>query len=193
MARRTAAAAAQTRAEVISAARKLFAESGYSGTTTAQVALKAGVTVGAVFHHFKDKSELFGAVFDQLDAEMDAHARLRARKVGGLKGFLEGFRAFLEFAQNKDYNRVVLVEAPVVLSSEIWLKRDMLRGLKTISRGVEALIDAGDIPRQPVTPLAILLLGAMNESGFALARGEAGVTINGCVQAMERLLRGKSA
>ena len=61
----------------------------------------------------------------------------------------------------------------------------------TVTRAVEGLIASGEIPVQPVKPLAILLLGAMNESGFALARGEAGVTINGCVVAMERLLKGR--
>lgn len=191
MARRTAEAAAQTRVAIIGAARDLFAKHGFSATTTAEVATRAGVTVGALFHHFKDKVDLFTAVVVELDAEMDAYARARARKIGGLKGFLEGFRAFLEFAQNQDYHRIVLAEAPVVLSDKVMLRRDKLRGLTTITQGVVALIAAGEIPVQPAKPLAILLLGAMNESGFSLARGEPGVTINGCVTAMERLLKGR--
>lgn len=194
MARRTAEAAAQTRADIVSAARALFAQNGYAATTTAEVASRAGVTIGAVFHHFKGKVDLFSAVFDELDREMDAYARERAVKAGGgLKGFLEGFRAFLEFARNQDYHRIVLVEGAVVLGDTGWHTRDMLRGLGTITRAVEGLIAAGEIPVQPVKPLAILLLGAMNESGFALARGEAGVSINGCVAAMERLLKGQIA
>lgn len=193
LARRTAEAAAQTRADIVSAARALFAQNGYAATTTAEVAARAGVTIGAVFHHFKGKADLFAAVFDELDDEMDAYARARAQKVGGgLKGFLEGFRAFLEFARNQDYHRIVLVEGAVVLGDTGWHKRDMLRGLGTVTRAVEGLIAAGEIPVQPVKPLAILLLGAMNESGFALARGEAGVTINGCVVALERLLKGRA-
>lgn len=192
MARRTAEAAAQTRAAIVAAARDLFARHGFSATTTSEVAARAGVTAGALFHHFRDKVDLFTAVFDELDAEMDAHARDRARKIGGLKGFLEGFRAFLEFAQSQDYHRIVLAEAPVVLSDKVWNSRDKLRGLNTITFGVEALITAGEIPVQPAKPLAILLLGAMNESGFALARNEPGVTINGCVTAMERLLKGRA-
>jgi len=176
--------------DIIRAARTLFAEKGFSATTTAELAAQAGVTIGAVFHHFKGKVDLFGAVFDELDAEMDAHARERARTVGGLKGFLEGFRAFLEFAQDKEYHRIVLVESPVVLNERFLQSRDMLRGMRTITDGVEVLISSGEIPLQPARPLAILLLGAMNESAFALARRESGVTIDGCVHAMERLLRG---
>ena len=192
LARRTAQAAAQTRADIVHSARDLFAQHGFSATTTAEVAAQAGVTVGALFHHFRDKVELFTAVFDELDAEMDTHARERARTFGGLKGFLEGFRAFLEFAQHQDYHRIVLVEAPVVLSDRIMLRREKLRGTNTVSEGVEALIAAGEIPLQPAKPLATLLLGAMNESAFALARRESGVTIAGCVQAMERLLTGRA-
>lgn len=193
LARRTAEAAAQTRADIIRAARTLFAEKGFSTTTTAEVATRAGVTIGALFHHFKGKGDLFGAVFDELDADMDAHARERARTMGGLTGFLEGFRAFLEFAQDKEYHRIVLVESPVVLNARFQQSRDMLRGLRTITDGVEALISSGEIALQPARPLAILLLGAMNESAFALARGEAGITIDGCVHAMERLLKGRGA
>jgi hypothetical protein len=62
--------------------------------------------------------------------------------------------------------------------------------MRTITDGVGALIASGEIPLQPARPLAILLLGAMNESAFALARGESGITIDRCVHAMERLLRG---
>jgi len=191
MARRTAEAAAQTRADIVRAARALFAEHGFSATTTAEVAAQAGVTVGALFHHFRGKVELFGAVFDELDEEMDTYARGRAQQIGGIKGFLEGYRAFLEFAQRKEYHRIVLVESPVALNERFQHSRDMLRGLRTISEGVEALIAGGEIPVQPAQPLAILLFGAMNESAFALARGEPHVTLGGCVSAMERLLRGR--
>lgn len=191
LARRTAEAAAQTRADIVAAARTLFAQHGFAATTTAEVASSAGVTVGALFHHFRGKVELFGAVFDELDAEMNAFARARAQEATGVKGFLEGYRAFLEFAQHADYHRIVLVESPVVLGSRFQRGRDLLRGPASIMQAVEAMIAQGEIPVQPAKPLAMLLLGAINESAFALARGEAGVTMEGCVRAMERLLRGR--
>lgn len=190
MARRTAEAAAQTRADILMAARTLFAQHGFAATTTAEVAARAGVTVGALFHHFRGKVELFGAVFDALDADMNDFARARAQGAGGVMGFLEGYRAFLEFAQHADYHRIVLVESPVVLGSRFQKGRDFLRGPATITQAVETMIAQGEIALQPAKPLAVLLLGAINESAFALARGEAGVTIEGCVRAMERLLKG---
>jgi AcrR family transcriptional regulator len=190
VARRTAEAAAQTRADILAAARTLFAQNGFAATTTAEVAACAGVTVGALFHHFGGKVELFGAVFDALDAEMNDFARARAQEVGGVTGFLEGYRAFLEFSQHADYHRIVLVESPVVLVGRFQKGRDFMRGPANVTQAVEAMIAQGEIPPQPAKPLAILLLGAINESAFALARGERGVTISLCVRAMERLLRG---
>lgn len=192
MARRTAEAAARTRADIVAAARALFAQNGFAGTTTAEVAARAGVTVGALFHHFRGKVELFGAVFDELDAEMNMFARARAQELGGVTGFLEGYRAFLEFAQQADYHRIALVEAPVVLGSRFQKGRDFLRGPANITQAIEAMIAQGEIPLQPAKPLAVLLLGAINESAFALARGEAGITIAGSVRAMEQLLRGRA-
>ena len=191
MARRTAEAAAQTRADIVEAARALFAQHGFAATTTAEVASRAGVTVGALFHHFRGKVELFGAVFDELDAEMNAFARARAQEAAGVKGFLEGYRAFLEFAQHADYHRIVLIESPVVLGSRFQKGRDFLRGPANITQAVEGMVALGEIPLQPAKPLAILLLGAINESAFALARGEPDVSIDSCVRAMDKLLRGR--
>jgi AcrR family transcriptional regulator len=191
LARRTAEAAAQTRADIVDAARALFAQHGFAATTTAEVASRAGVTVGALFHHFRGKVELFEAVFDALDAEMNAYARARAQQAGGVKGFLDGYRAFLEFAQHADYHRIALVESPVVLGSRFQKGRDLLRGPANITQAVEAMIAQGEIPLQPAKPLAMLLLGAINESPFALARGEPDVSIDSCVRAMDKLLRGR--
>lgn len=191
MARRTAQAAAQTRADILKSARELFARQGYAGTTTADVATRAGVTVGALFHHFADKVALFAAVFDELDDEMNRHAVARAGQFGGVRGFLEGFRGFLEFAQRQDYHRIVLVDGPAVLSERLSIGRDKLRGTNNIQEAVGRLIASGDIPLQPVPPLAAMLMGAITECGFALARGDPGISIDGCVSAMERLLKGR--
>lgn len=191
LARRTAQAAAQTRADILTSARELFARQGYAGTTTADVATRAGVTVGALFHHFADKVALFAAVFDELDDEMNRHAVVRAGQFDGVRGFLEGFRGFLEFAQRQDYHRIVLVDGPAVLSERLSIGRDKLRGANNIQEAVGRLIASGDIPLQPVQPLAAMLMGAITECGFALARGDAGISIDGCVSAMERLLKGR--
>ncbi len=88
MARRTAADAARTRTDILAAARRLFTEHGYSATTTGEIAEAAGVTVGALFHHFEGKPGLFRSVFEQLEGELDAKVRAAVERLeaggGGL-------------------------------------------------------------------------------------------------------------
>src|SRR5690348_10068598 len=114
MPRRTAADAARTRLDILRAARKLFADQGYADTTTSEIAEAAGVTVGALFHHFDGKAGLFRSVFESLEVEMDAYVRDTAGpfadSTDGLETFLAGFRAYLEFAKRRDFHRIVMLE-----------------------------------------------------------------------------------
>lgn len=190
MAKRSAAEAAQTRLDILTAARKAFAEQGYAATTTQGVAKAAGVTIGALFHHFTSKQQLFHCVFEAVELELDAHARAASKGQRGLDAFLAGFRAFLEFATRQDFHRIVMIDGPAVLGESEWRATDARLGLATVLGAVEYMIAVGVIPTQPSRPLAVLLLGAMNEAGFALARGEEGVTTDSCVAVLRRLLGG---
>lgn len=189
MPRRSVAEARETRATVLKAAQKLFGAQGFAATSVQQIALGAGVTIGAVFHHFADKTALFAAVFEDLEAELDAQARAASRGKTPISAFLAGFEAFLTFAKRREYHRIVMIDGPAVLGASEWRAIDARLGLKTVIRGVENLISAGVISRRPVKPFAIMLLGAMNEAGFAMARREAGVTAEDCIAALRGLLR----
>lgn len=188
MPRRSAADAAQTRSEVLRAARKLFADKGYAATTTGEIAEAAGVTVGALFHHFEGKPGLFRSVFEELEAEMDARVRDVAGPEGGLEAFLLGFRTYLEFARRQDFHRIVMVEGPVVLGESEWHKVEVRRGAATLMEGLESLVEEGVIEDRPRGPLGLLLLGAMSESGFMMARGGTKRDIDDLVDAMRYLL-----
>lgn len=188
MAKRSAAEAAQTRLDILAAARRAFAENGYAATTTSGVAQAAGVTIGALFHHFENKRQLFHCVFEAVENDLNQHARAASRSEPGIETFLAGFRAFLEFATRQDFHRIVMIDGPAVLGESEWRATDARLGLATVLRGVEGMMAAGMISQQPARPLAVMLLGAMNEAGFALARKEPGVTADGCVATLRRLL-----
>ena len=66
MARRTKEESAKTRCAIIAAAREVFQRNGVSRTTMEQIADAAGVTRGAVYWHFADKTAVFYAVRDQV-------------------------------------------------------------------------------------------------------------------------------
>jgi AcrR family transcriptional regulator len=192
MVRRTAQEAAETRAALLTAARSLFTEKGFIDATLEEVGGRAGVTTGAVYHHFRDKRELFATLFRELEQELDATARSAAVRAAGRPrdAFLAGCRAYLEFAQRPDFQRIVLVDGPAVLGPAGWHAADSELGLPTLEAAVKALIAVGEIAPQPPRPLAVLLFGALNEAGFAIARGERGLDLESSLVAIGRILDG---
>lgn len=188
MPKRSAADAEDTRLALIAVGRDLFTKKGFSGATTAEIASRAGVTEGAFFHHFANKKALFSAVFEILERELTAQALAAARGKAPLERFMAGCAAYLDFAERGDFSRIVMIEAPVVLGQDGWRERDTALGLPAIERGLAGLIEAGIIPKQPTRALAVLVLGALNEAGLALARKEKGLTARGCVKALRDLI-----
>lgn len=193
MAKRTAENAAVTRADILSEARILFARQGYAGTSAREISAAAGVTVGAMFHHFGSKMDLFQHVFEALELEMDSQAKAASNPalgLGVLETFLAGVRTSLDFAERQEFHRIVFVEAPAVFGEEKWREVDSRLGLKTVMAGTRALMAAGFIAEQPVKPIAILLMGALNAAGFAIARGEDDVDKEALLGALRLLLIG---
>lgn len=171
----------------------MFARQGYAGTSAREISASAGVTIGALFHHFGSKLSLFESVFEALELELDANAKAASNPelgLGPLETFLAGVRRSLDFAERNDFHRIVFVEAPAVFGEDKWREIDARLGLKTVIRGTQALMATGVIEDRPVKPVAVLLMGAMNAAGFAIARGEAGVDKDGLVDALRSLLCG---
>lgn len=193
MPKRNAKDAAQTRADILAKGRELFARQGYAATSSREISAAAGVTIGAMFHHFDSKLHLFQCVFEELELEMDARAKSASNPalgLGVLDTFLAGVRTSLDFAERREFHRIVLVEAPAVFGEEKWRELDTRLGLKTVMAGTRALMAKGVIAEQPVKPVAVLLMGAMNAAGFAIARGEAGIDKDALIVALRLLLVG---
>lgn len=188
MPRRTAADAAQTRTALIEAGRRLFAQQGYAAAATGEIARVAGVTEGALFHHFSGKARLFRAVFDMLQAQQAADVRAAFQPQDPLAGFLCACDAAMAFAARPDFQQIVLRDGPAVLGAEAWRAADTASGLGLVTSGVQGLMTAGLIPAQPVKPLALALFGVMNEAAFALARGEPGIDASDMTALLQRLL-----
>jgi AcrR family transcriptional regulator len=191
--RRTAQEAEQTRSSLLRAGRQLFTEKGFKNTTLEEVAASAGVTTGAVYHHFKDKRELFATIFVELERELDTLGRAAAAAADPASprdAFLEGCRFYLEYAQRPDFHRIVMIDGPAVLGPEGWHAADSELGLPTLHGAVRALMAVGAIERRPSRPLAVLLIGALNEAGFAIARGEEGVDLDAVLDGFARLVDG---
>src|SRR5919197_1267414 len=114
MSRRQAERSEATRGELLREARELFAERGYAGTPLEDVAEKAGVTKGALYHHFANKRDLFQAVFEQLEERLCAEIIEASAGAGDdiLEGMRHGITAFLDNAGDEACRRIVLIDGP---------------------------------------------------------------------------------
>jgi AcrR family transcriptional regulator len=194
MPKRTSAQAAETREAILAAGRALFSADGYASTSVAVIVDRAGVTKGALFHHFDNKEHLFLEVWRLLQIEMDAAARDAAiasrSKTDPYAAFLAGCRVYLEWCARPDYQRIVLVDGPAVLGMERWHKLDFELGSMTMTRATEYLARQGHFPMRLAQPAAIMLQGALNAAGFALSAQEPDITPDQAFETFERLLRG---
>jgi AcrR family transcriptional regulator len=195
-ARRTQAERSETtRAALMLAARELFTEHGFAGVNREEIAAAAHVTRGALYHHFASKQDLFRAVVEQLEEELSAEVATAAMRGDGPAEELRlGCQAFLDACLDPAVARVVLIEAPAVLGWQQWREIDERYGLALLTTAVDAVMSAGLVEPGPVRPLALMLLGALNEAALAVAtakrpkaaRAEVGTTLD---QLLARLLR----
>jgi AcrR family transcriptional regulator len=164
--------AAVTRERLLAAARELFAERGYGDVGTEEIVRRAEVTRGALYHHFRDKRELFQAVHEQMEAEL---VEAIGAKMGGIEDpeqlLRVGISAFLDAVMDPAVMQITLTDAPSVLGWAKWREIDAKYGLGLITAGLNLSMETGFIPRQPVDPLAHLLLGAMGEAAMLIANG----------------------
>ncbi|RCK30488.1 TetR/AcrR family transcriptional regulator [Thalassospira lucentensis] len=111
-----AAKMAETRAKLIAAGRKAFAEKGYSGASMDDLTADVGLTRGALYHNFGDKKGLMAAVVDEIDTVMATRAHEAGQKAGGSwKGLLAEGAAYIEMALQPEVQRIVLLDGPAVL------------------------------------------------------------------------------
>jgi AcrR family transcriptional regulator len=162
-----------TRRALLDAARVQFAEKGFTGTGREQVAAAAGVTRGALYHHFGTKEGLFRAVVEELEAglaeQVATAAMAGADPVDELR---RGCLAFLDACLEPAVRRIVLLEAPVVLGWDAWREIDARYGLALVRSGLAGALDQVGLAPAAVDPLAHLLLGALNEAALLVATAD---------------------
>jgi AcrR family transcriptional regulator len=164
-----------TRTALIAAARQLFTEHGYDDVATEEIVRAAGVTRGALYHHFGGKAELLEAVYERLEAESTervARVVLGSDLESPLEAMKAGIEAFLDECAKPELQRIALRDAPAVLGWNRWREIAAANGLGLIEASLAAAIEAGEIRALPVKPLAHLLLGALDEAAMLIARDD---------------------
>jgi AcrR family transcriptional regulator len=181
-----------TRRALLDAARSQFAERGYAAVATEEIVRAAGVTRGALYHHFRDKQDLFRSVYEEIEQEVVQRiAAVALTESDPWSQQIAAMRAFLDICQEPYVQRISLVDAPSVLGWEAWREVEARYGLAMVEAGLRLVMEQGLIEPQPVEPLAHLVLGALMEAGLVIARADDPVAAREEVGAsFERLLEG---
>jgi AcrR family transcriptional regulator len=159
-----------TTVALVEAARDLFAEDGYAATSLDAVVAKAGMTKGALYHHFAGKRELFAAVFAAEQRSLSqVVAAAYARHEDSWEAFEAGCRAFVEACQEPGVQRVFLLDAPAALGWEE-IRQIESGSMEMMVLGIERAIEAGRIAPRDSRQLAHLLFGAICETAMVVAR-----------------------
>jgi AcrR family transcriptional regulator len=182
-----------TRAALVAVARELFGERGYANVGTEEIVQRAGVTRGALYHHFRSgKEELFRAVLVQVSAEMAKRvAAEAAAQQDPWDSMVVGIDAFLDGCATTEFQRIVLTDGPSVLGWDLWRAIDADYGLGLVESVLQRAIDAGRLIPQPATALAHVILGALQEAAMVVAESDdPGVARQQMGTAVHRLLEG---
>jgi AcrR family transcriptional regulator len=187
--------AAETREALIAAARPLFAAQGFAEAALEAIVRAAGVTRGALYHHFADKTELFAAVFEQVEGEVAARmgeAIAASNETDPVEVMRLGAGFWLDACSDPEVQRIVLVDAPVVLGWTRWTEIGNRYNIGLVRALLTNAVETGRIPAQPIEATALTMLGAMREATLYVARAEhhdqarqeAGAVMNRLIQAL---------
>lgn len=159
--------------KLLAIAKKEFSQRGYAAASTERIVQQAGVTRGALYHHFKDKKDLFLVVFTKAQEEIGRRIEKQAALTNDLwQQLVNGCRAFLEACSDPILQQIVVIDGPSVLDWNTYRQVDNTlpgSGLSLLKECLSDLLKAKRIRPVPVDALAHLLSGAMDESAVWIA------------------------
>jgi AcrR family transcriptional regulator len=163
-----------TVAALMAVARELFAQRGYANVGTEEIVKRAGVTRGALYHHFRGgKEQLFRAVLVQISAETMRRVVAEASKTDDpWEELVLGSEAFLDAAMTPEVQRIMLVDGPSVLGWDVWRAIDTDHGLGLLEAAVQNAMDAGRLAPGSAMAVAQVLSGALDEAAMVVARAD---------------------
>lgn len=162
-----------TRADLIAAARKLFTEKSYAETGTPEIVAAAGVTRGALYHHFADKQALFAAVVEQEAAVVaDEIERASPPSLFARDALIAGSDAYLVAMRAPGRTRLLLLDGPAVLGRAAMDAIDNRHGNRSLREGLVAAMRAQTMTKLPVEALTALLASAFDRAALAIEAGE---------------------
>ncbi|MFD9950317.1 TetR/AcrR family transcriptional regulator [Nonomuraea sp. NPDC059023] len=163
-----------TRQALIDVGRRVFAERGYTAVSAEELVRQAGLTRGALYHHFDGKQGLFEAVFEELE---DSAARAVTTAMTAAAGdpatrARAGLDAYLDACGQPEFREIVLKQGPIALGHERWQELDVRHFGGLLRDALTTLMDEGYLTRRPVEMLGRALFGAITELALAIAEAD---------------------
>jgi AcrR family transcriptional regulator len=198
MARTTRQESEATAARILDCARVLFARRGFAAVGLDEIAGQAGVTRGAVYHHYASRIGVFRAVHAWAQAEVaESINRATACCTDPWQALESGCHAFLEASVREDLRQILLLDAPAALGWAAWRDQDARHSGRLLTDVLTELARTGVIAVESVPACQALLSGAMNEAAlWAAAQDDAATGIADAWPTLRRMLaalRGTSA
>jgi len=185
-----------TRRSLIAAARDLFGEQGYASTSVDEIARRAGVTKGALYHHFRDKDDLFRAVVEDVKRDVTdvvgaAFLSATTAENETMQSVVLGCRAFIEAHLDPAVQRISIIDARSVLDATTRRALDARYEVAVVRGAFRRAMRLGAVERQPLVPLAHIVAGALAEACAYIAEAEDAAEARTEANALiERLLDG---
>ncbi len=180
----------QTRGALLRAARELFGGKGFAATSLEEIVTRAGVTKGALYHHFTDKVTLFRAVFEQVQREVSDAAVTEFLQPDPWLALVGGCRQWVDAHDDPAIRQIVLVDARGVLGWEAARAIETRFSTVALRGALRKAMHTGILNRQPLRPLSLMLTGALTEACLYVAqsedpptaRADVGILITGLLQ-----------
>ena len=158
-----------TRAALVQAARDLFGEHGFAETSTDEVVARAGVTKGALYHHFRGKEDLFRAVFEQVQHEVSDQAVAEFLGPDSWVALVKGCGLWIDAHMAPSVRRIVMQDARAVLGWDDVRTVENRYGAVALRGALRKAMHAGAFEQQPLRPLSLMLMGALSEGCLYIA------------------------
>ena len=162
----------ETRDALLVAARELFGQQGYAATSTEEIVERAGVTKGALYHHFADKEQLFRAVFEQVQREVSDAAVGEFMQPDSWQALVVGCRLWVEAHSAAEVRQIALIDARVVLGVDGARAIETKFSIVALRGALRKAMHAGVVQRKPLRPLSIMLYGALSQACLYLAQSD---------------------
>jgi len=158
-----------TRAALLAASRELFGDHGYAATSTEEIVARAGVTKGALYHHFPDKESLFRAVLEQVQREVSDQAVAEFLQPDSWQALVAGCRLWIDAHLDARVRQIVLTDARGVLGWDAARAIETRFGAVALRGALRKAMHAGVLEQRPLRPLALMLTGALGEACLYVA------------------------